>query len=87
MADDLKNLLTALYDAGAEDVPASEIGWRREQMPMLSRALEMGYVRYRERAGTRHFYLTKSGYSSLGIEPLDYFPIGPVVRWIRGLFR
>ncbi|WP_426124455.1 hypothetical protein [Pararhizobium sp. PWRC1-1] len=87
MADDLKNLLTALYDAGAEDVPASEIEWRRDQMPMLLRALEMGYVRYSERAGARHFYLTKSGYSAIGIEPLGYSPIGPVIRWLRGLFR
>jgi hypothetical protein len=86
MGNDLKDVLRALYNAGAENVPAPEIGWRVDQMPVLIRALDMGYVRYRERDGIRHFYLTKAGYSTIGIEPLGYSPIGPVMRWLRGLF-
>jgi hypothetical protein len=69
----------------AENVPASKIEWRRDQMPMLSRAIEMGYVRFTDRAGIRYFYLTKAGYSSIGIEPLSYSPIGPIIRWFGGL--
>jgi hypothetical protein len=85
MATDLKDLLNALYNAGAENLPASEIEWRQDQMPMLIRALDMGYVRYTERTGIRRYYLTKPGYSAIGIQPLGYFPIGPVIRWFRGL--
>lgn len=87
MADDLTTLLTALYNAGAENVPASEIEWRQDQMPMLMRALDMGYIRYTDRVVTRYFYLTKSGYSAIGIEPLTYSPIGPIIRWFRGLLK
>ncbi|WP_426230089.1 hypothetical protein [Pararhizobium sp. DWP3-4] len=86
MADDLKDLLMLVYDAGAENVPASEIAWRQDQMPILMRALNMGYVRYRERAGTKHFYLTRAGYSAIGIEPLSYSPSAILSGWFRRVF-
>jgi hypothetical protein len=86
IADDLKDLLRLLYNAGAENVPASETGWRQDQMPILMRALDMGYVGYRERAGTKHFSLTKAGYSAIGIEPLSYSPLAILGGWFRRLF-
>jgi hypothetical protein len=87
VGNDLKDLLTALFNAGAENVPASEIDWRVDQMPLLIRALDMGYVRYRERDGVRHFYLTKAGYSTIGIAPLGYSPFGHITRWLFRLLK
>jgi hypothetical protein len=85
MAEDLNHLLRTLYDAGAENVPASEIDWHQDQTPILLMALSMGYLRYRERAGIRYFYLTNAGYDAIGAERMTFSPFGPLSRWFRSL--
>ncbi|WP_455918353.1 hypothetical protein [Ensifer canadensis] len=84
MAADLNEVLRRLYDAGAEDVPAHEIDWREEMMPALIQALNMGYIRYRERGGVKHFYLTKFGYEAIGIEPPRFSSFRTVLQWLLG---
>ncbi|KXG87424.1 hypothetical protein ATO67_19115 [Agrobacterium bohemicum] len=58
-----------LYDAGAESVPAHAIAWRAYMTPAINVGMNMGYMRYRERDGVRHFYLTDAGYNKMGIPP------------------
>lgn len=85
MAHDLKVFLKSLYDAGAEDVPATQIGWRSDSAPLLMLALQMGYIRYRDRDGIRYFDLTNAGYYTLGIEPPSRSSMGAMFRWLRNL--
>ena len=85
MAEDLKDFLRLLYDAGAQDVPATQIGWGSKLAPFLMLALNMGYIRYRDRDGIRYFSLTKAGYYTLGIEPPTRSSMGAMFRWLRKL--
>lgn len=71
MGEDLKDVLMQLYEAGAEDVPASDIPWNSDMTPAILVALNMGYMRYRDRSGIKHFYLTSAGYSKIGIPPFS----------------
>lgn len=71
MGEDLKDVLMRLYEAGAEDVPADDIPWESQMTPAIVVALNMGYMRYRERKGMKHFYLTSAGYSKIGIPPFS----------------
>lgn len=84
MVADLNELLRRLYDAGAVDVPAHEIDWREDMMPELIKALNMGYVRYRERGDVKHFYLTKFGFEAIGIEPPRFSPLRIMLEWFSG---
>lgn len=84
MVADLTAVLRSLYEAGAEDVPAHEIDWRQEMTPALMKALDMGYIRYRERGGVKHFSLTKFGYEAIGIEPPKFSPFRIVLQWLFG---
>lgn len=84
MAAELEEVLRTLYDAGAENVPAQEIGWRQEMTPALMKAFNMGYIRYRERAGVKHFYLTKFGYEAIGIEAPRFSPLRILLGWLFG---
>jgi hypothetical protein len=87
MAQDLKDFLRLLYDAGAEDVRATEIGWRSDSAPLLMLALNMGYIRYRDHDRIRYFGLTKAGYYTLGIEPPSRSSMGVMFRWLSSLLR
>ncbi|POO48725.1 hypothetical protein CPJ18_25345 (plasmid) [Agrobacterium rosae] len=60
-----------LFEAGAEDVPAGDISWESTMTPAIVVALNMGYMRYREREGIKHFYLTSAGYSKIGVQPFS----------------
>ncbi|MGQ2917230.1 MULTISPECIES: hypothetical protein [Rhizobium] len=71
MGDDLRQVLIILHEAGAEGVPSHEIGWEANMMPAINVAINMGYMRYRERAGERYFYLTPVGYQKIGIKPFS----------------
>ena len=71
MGEDLYDVLMRLYEAGAEDVPGDDISWNADMAPAIMVALNMGYMRYRERRGIRHFYLTSAGYSKIGIPPFS----------------
>ena len=71
VGEDLKDVLLRLYEAGAEDVPADEISWDSAMTPAIVVALNMGYMRYREKKGIKHFYLTSAGYSKIGIPPFS----------------
>ena len=84
MVADLNELLRKLYEAGARDVPATEIDWREDMMPALMQALNMGYIRYRERGGVKHFYLTKFGFDAIGIEPPRFSPFRIILEWLSG---
>ena len=75
-----------LYEAGAEDVPADQTGWSPAMTPALVAAINMGYVRYRDRDDVRYFSLTKVGYEAIGIAPPDYSPWGMIRAWFGGLF-
>ena len=35
-------------------------------MPAINFGMIMGYMRYHERDGVRHFYLTEAGHSNIG---------------------
>lgn len=83
MGEDLKDVLLRLYEAGAEDVPAAEIRWEPSMTPAILVALNMGYMRYRERQGVKHFYLTSAGYSKIGILPFS--PARYLLQKIRKL--
>jgi hypothetical protein len=83
MGDDLRDVLLLLYDAGAENVPAHAIAWRADMTPAINVGMNMGYMRYRERGGVRHFYLTEAGYSKIGIPP--YSPWASMRSWIKRL--
>lgn len=86
MATSLKDLLAVLYEAGAEDVPADETGWTSDMTPALVTAINMGYVRYRDRGDVRYFSLTKVGYDAIGIAPPDHSPWGLIRAWFSSLF-
>lgn len=73
MSDDLREVLTILHGAGAEDVPSCRVGWKSYMMPAINIALNMGYMRYRERDGERYFSLTPFGYQKIGIAPFSAF--------------
>lgn len=80
----LQELLRILYESGAEDVPADEIDWRPHMTPVLMRALNMGYVRYRDRKGVRHFSLTEAGYNAIGLEYPTYSAWSVLRDWLSG---
>ncbi len=84
MASDLNEVLRRLYDAGAVDVPAHDIDWREDMIPVLMQALNMGYVHYRQRGDVKHFYLTKFGYEAIGIVAPKFSPFRILLEWISG---
>ncbi len=53
--------------------------------PAINVGMNMGYMRYRERNGVRHFYLTEAGYSKIGIPPFS--PWASIRLWIKSLVR
>ncbi|MDQ1194375.1 hypothetical protein [Agrobacterium sp. SORGH_AS 787] len=67
MGDDLKDVLTILYLAGAEKVPASELAWNPSMLAAINVAVNMGYMRYSVKDGMRYFFLTDAGYHKIGI--------------------
>ncbi len=85
MGDDLKDVLTILYLAGAENIPASKVPWEPNMLPAINIALNMGYMRYSLKNGQRYFFLTDVGYRKIGIPPFSVrrYVVETLKRWLR----
>lgn len=85
MGDDLKNVLTILYLAGAENIPASKVPWEPNMLAAINIALNMGYMRYSLKNGERYFFLTDVGYQKIGISPFSVrrYVVETLKRWLR----
>ena len=64
------------------DVPALEIDWSEDMIRALMQALYMGYIRYHERDGVKHCYLTKFGYDQMGAEPPSLSLVRVLLQWL-----
>lgn len=75
LSNELHKVLSVLYEAGGEGVPASELRWTKDMVPTLNRALEMQYIRRRETRSEVVFSLTRAGYETIGARKPAYMSL------------
>lgn len=80
VAPDLYLILKGLFEAGARDVPGSELPWKARDAPTILYALNMLYMTRLQTEDGTYFSLTPAGYRAIGKE-------APAPASIMGLLR